>query len=128
VARLLVPIALLFLFACASSTPEDPGTSASEVTTADAGADARDDAPCSERYAAGKQTYEAARRSCFCADDVCHEACRATQCLRVATAADATCQACIDASYDQCVQKVESVCEADGECARYVVCTIDSKR
>jgi hypothetical protein len=113
---------------CGSSSDDGAATSASQVTTAeDAGTDAKaidPCTPCAERFAAGAQTYQEARRHCFCGDDVCHDACASTQCMRTPIAANATCTACIDDSYDKCIQAVEVACESDAECSHYVACKV----
>ena len=113
---------------CGSSSDEGSASSASEVTTtADAGSDATTKdpcAPCAQRFAAGAATYQAARRHCFCGDDVCHEACASTQCLRAPIAANDACTACINESFGKCVQAVEAACESDEECTHYVACNV----
>jgi hypothetical protein len=113
---------------CGSSSDEGSATSASQVTTADdAGSDAKTIdpcAPCAERFAEGAATYEAARRHCFCGDDVCHDACASTQCMRTPIAANDTCNACINDSYGKCIQAVEAACESDAECTHYAACKV----
>lgn len=128
-----VPVAaLVAVFAlstgCGTSSAPEGESSSSPITGApsDAGTDAaRACIPCAERFPKGASTYAASRRSCFCPEEVCHSACARSLCARPSLDADPTCHACLDEHYSSCLQPVQSACEAEPECTRYVVCTVD---
>ena len=118
---------VLFVVACGSSSSNN----ATKATT-DSGVDAAAPppgtcVPCSQQFATGLTKYTNARKGCICTDDVCSDACAATQCAKNVTPADPTCQACLDGNEGKCVETVESTCEADVECTHYVLCHADSK-
>lgn len=123
----IVGLFLFGLVGCSSSSGDDGATSANDITAGDAGTDASTACvPCADRFPEGKKTYDTARRSCFCADDICHEACTASLCAHTVQDPDSACGACIDASYSSCVQAVEAKCEANADCKQYVLCKTDA--
>jgi hypothetical protein len=116
---------LVFVAACGSSSSNN-----ATKTTADGGVDAAAPGtcvPCSQQFPTGLTKYTSARKGCICTDDVCNDACNATQCAKTVTPADPGCQTCLDANEDKCVSTVESTCEADPDCTHYVLCHADSK-
>lgn len=124
--RALVLLALaVAAVACGSSSSSDEGAvSASEVTTTEKDAGACQ--PCAEKHAKGAKVYDSARRHCFCADEVCRDACAATQCTgSTPKPADDTCNACIDDQYSTCLRVVQAACEEDADCLKYVSCKTD---
>lgn len=116
----------LVLVGCSSSGSDEASTSTGEITSGDAGTDAASSTclPCAERFAAGKTKYDAARRSCYCPEEVCRDACGSSLCLHQPIAPTATCNECI-ATNSKCVLDVTSACEADAECKKYVLCKVD---